>query len=365
MADRSKWDIGVLVADDSPTMRYYLTSLINETPGMHVVGEARDGEEVLKLVPQLKPNVISMDINMPHMNGLEATRRVMVDHPTPVVVVSSLVEHDVELSFQAIQSGALAVVEKPPDRHHPMFPQKHQQLIKTLMAMAGVRVIRRGKTGPLNGSQPVEAALELPQRRSTVMPEVVAIGASAGGPSALSKLLPSLPKDFPAPIVIAQHIPQEFVNGLARWLNKVSALPVVVATDGITLKAGVVHLSPGTAHITVVRRGATLAIQLIREQGGHRYQPSVDVLFRSVAVVCGAAAVGLVLTGMGDDGAAGLLAMREAGARTFAQDERTATVFGMPSAAITVGAVEAVLPLGSLPSALKKAVQVTKGLNTP
>lgn len=343
----------MLVADDSATMRHYLSSLINETPGMRVVGEARDGVEVLAMVQELKPDVVSMDINMPQMDGLEATRRIMEERPTPVVVVSSLVEHDVDLSFQAMQAGALAVVEKPPDRHNPAFPQKKRHLIMTLMAMAGVRVIRRGKTDPLNGTKthPPEPP---PVARSTVKPEIIAIGASAGGPSALSRILPLLPADLPVPLVIVQHMPPEFVNGLTRWLQKISPLELIVATDGLTLEPGVVHLSPGSNHVTVARRGKTLVTKLIHEKGTYRYQPSVDMLFQSVAAACGAASVGIILTGMGEDGAAGLLAMRQAGAYTFAQDEITSTVFGMPAAAIERGAVQTVLPLMSLPPAILK-----------
>lgn len=342
-------DVRVLLAEDSATIRHYLTTLINETPGLTVIGEAKDGEEALRMAAHLKPDVISMDIRMPHVDGLEATRRIMAECPTPVVIVSGLVETDVELSFQALEAGALAVVEKPPDRNNPAFPERQRQLIKTLLAMAGVSVVRRGKA-------PTPAAdVNIPARHaSRAGYEVIAIGASAGGPGALRTLLAGLAPDLATPVVIVQHIPHEFVAGLARWLAKVSGLRVRVSVDGAFLEPGVVHLSPGTAHLAIARQGQSLVTRLIDTQGAYRYQPSVDVLFESVAETCPKAAIGIVLTGMGDDGAAGMLAMRRAGCRTFAQDQTSSTVFGMPGAAIECGAVETVLTLDDLPAAVLK-----------
>lgn len=344
-------DIRVLVAEDSATVRHHLTGMINATPGMRVVGEARNGEEVLVLLPQLKPDVVSMDINMPRLDGLEATRRIMAEFPTPVVVVSGLVEQDVDLSFQALQAGALAVVEKPPDRNSPNFAEKQRQLVKTLMAMSKVKVIRRGGTARLTSVETTETPTVY---HPPTTPELLVIGASAGGPSALSTLLKGLPTTLPVPVVIGQHIPGEFVNGLARWLGKATGWPVVVAHDDMVLKQGVVHLAPGNNHITVTRRSRTLTVKLIKEQGIHRHQPSIDVLFESVAMTCGAAAIGVILTGMGDDGAAGLLAMRQVGARTFAQDKTSSIVFGMPNAAVERGGVEQVVSLTNLSAAIAK-----------
>lgn len=346
--------IRVLLAEDSPTVRYYLTSIIEEVPGMQVVGTARNGEEAVEMTEKLRPDVISMDIMMPRVDGLEATRQIMTRCPTPIVVVSGLVENDIDLSFRAMQSGALAVVAKPPDRRDPAFPEKRHELIKTLQAMAGVKVIsrrdllqQRPDTGGLR-------AIESERRRIT--PELIAIGASTGGPSALSRLLAALPADLPVPVLVVQHMPHEFIPGLARWLDKVSPLQVQVAANGHELKPGVVHLSPGSAHLTVIRRGGTLVLQLLREKGDYRYQPSVDVLFGSVARACGSAAIGVVMTGMGDDGARGLLAMRDAGAYTLAQNEASSTVFGMPAAAVERGAAERVVALDDLPAAILKLI---------
>jgi two-component system chemotaxis response regulator CheB len=301
-------------------------------------------------VETLKPDVVSMDINMPRIDGFEATRRIMAEHPTPVVVVSGLVEKDIDLSFQALEAGALAVVEKPPDRRNPSFHEKQLHLVRTLAAMAGVSVVRRGIPVPVPVHEDTRHVVETPVVDTG--PEVIAIGASAGGPSALSKLLAALPGDFPVPIVIVQHIPQEFVLGLARWLDKNSPLEVQVAKDGIALEQGVVNLSPGTTHLRIVRRGEALTVRLVPDKGDHRYQPSVDVLFESVAQACGERAIGLILTGMGDDGAAGLLQMRQGGARTLVQDKDSCTVFGMPAAAIECEAAEQIRSLTELPSAI-------------
>jgi two-component system chemotaxis response regulator CheB len=214
------------------------------------------------------------------------------------------------------------------------------------MAMARVRVVRRWDN--------VETVPAVSRKTAPLRPplELIAIGASAGGPSALSILLKELPTDYNLPIVIAQHMPGEFTNGLARWLEKATSLQVTVAEDNLVLESGVVYLAPGASHLTVTRRNGKLCAHIMADQGAHRYQPSVNVLFHSVAETCGAASVGIILTGMGDDGAGGLLAMRDSGAATYAQDEASCTVFGMPGAAIDQGAVENVLALSNLATTL-------------
>ena len=353
MIDRSLKEVRVLVAEDSSTVRHHLTRMINETPGMRVIGQARDGEEVIAMVDELRPDVISMDISMPRIDGLEATRQIMTRNPTPVVVVTSMIDRDVDLSFHALQAGALAVVGKPPDRNNPAFPDKQRELVKTLRAMSEVRVIHRRRG---NHTGRAEAVAKLPAKRPRDRPEIIAIGASAGGPSALSHILKELPAELSVPIVIAQHMPGDFVRGLARWLNKTTPLEVKLAEDGDVLESGVVNLSPGGRHLTVIRRDGRLITRLLHEKGPYSYQPSVDVLFQSVATSCGLASIGIVLTGMGDDGAAGLLAMYDLGAYTLAQDEQSSTVFGMPGAAIDRGAVADVVPLVNIASAILKLV---------
>lgn len=346
----------VLLAEDSPTVRHHLTSLINEVPGLQVVGEARDGREVVEMAETLRPDVISMDIRMPYMDGLEATRQIMARCPTPIVVVSSLLDDDIDLSFRALQAGALAVSPKPPSRQSPAFADHQRRLGNMLLAMAAVRVIRRWDRVVTPEGVRDELARWPEIGRAAARLEVVVIGASAGGPSALGTLFSHLKGALPVPVLVAQHIPEEFIPGLIRWLDKASDLTVCVAEHDRLLQPGCVYVAPGRAHLGLARQGTQLAAQLISEQGPHRYQPSVDVLFQSAAAVCGAGAAGVVLSGMGDDGAAGLLAIRRAGGYTFAQDQATCIVFGMPSAAIERGAVDQTLPLDQLARALLSLV---------
>lgn len=346
--------IRVLIAEDSPTVRHHLATMIDEAEGMAVVGQACDGEEALRMAQSLRPDVISMDIRMPGIDGLETTRRIMSQMPIPVVIVSGLVEQEVDLSFQALQAGALAVIAKPPARQDADFVRKRRHLMNTLSAMAKVHLVRRWEKDPgQNGL--FSATVQAPPQKC-LRPEIIAIGASAGGPGALAAILNELDQDFPLALVIVQHIPNEFIAGLARWLQKASALPVKIAAQGMRLEGGMVYLAPGDAHLSVERRKEGLVAILSQAQGEYRHQPAIDVLFESVAATCGAAAVGLLLTGMGEDGVAGLLAMREAGAVTLAQDEETSTVFGMPAAAIARGAVNHVLALSNIAATLCRLI---------
>lgn len=345
--------VRVLVADDSPTIRHYLKELITDMGHMVVIGEAKNGQEVVDLVHKTRPDVISMDINMPKMDGLEATRQIMADIPTPVVVVSGLVESDIELSLKALEAGALAVVEKPPDRHSPSFESKRRELIRTIHAMAGVTVVsrRRSKQGA-EDHQETKTFKTITSRLRK--PEIIGIGASTGGPSAIQRILKDFPADVSVPIVIVQHMPHEFLQGMTRWLQRSTPLNIKIAESGDELESGTAYIAPGTAHMTVQRHDSQLVIQLIKDRGTPQYQPSINMLFNSLATTCASNAIGVILTGMGDDGASGLLAMKEAGAKTLAQDEISSTVYGMPHAAKVCGAVNSMLPLTSLASEILK-----------
>lgn len=344
MSERVSAPIRVLLADDSATSRYYLSALISSTPGLTVVGEARDGAEAVEMVETLHPDVVSMDIRMPHLDGLEATRQIMAQRPTPTVIVSAMVEEDVDLSFKAMEAGALAVLRKPPSQRDPDFKTLQREFVTTLKAMAGVTVVRRWQDAP-TANKPATGNLGTAgQYRVTGTlvnkPEIIAIGASAGGPSALSTLLAGLPAHFNTPVVIVQHMPDEFLPGLARWLAKHTPLKVGMAEDGQVLEPRSVYLAPGGAHLALGRKGRSLVTNKLKNKGEYRYCPSIDVFFASVAEVCGTTGVGIILTGMGDDGAKGLLSIRQAKGRTFAQSESSCTVFGMPGVALAYGAVE-------------------------
>ncbi len=342
--------IRVLIAEDSPTVRQQLTRLINDTQGLQVIGEARDGAEAIQLTESLKPDVISMDIRMPVLDGLEATRRIMARHPTPIVMVSGLLDSEINLSFQALEAGALAVVGKPPARSEASYEARGRQLVTTLAAMAGVSVVRRWERAEEVPVVPVSRPQPTPNF------DLIAIGASAGGPSALNMLLGALPASFPLPLLVVQHMPEEFIPGLARWLAESTGLKVTVAEQDMPLAGGHVYLAPGSKHLSVTRIASGLTAQLTPNTGQQRYCPAVDVLFDSVAAVCGGRGVGIILTGMGDDGASGLLRLRRAGGRTFAQDRAGCTVFGMPAAALERGGVEQMLSLMQLADALQRLV---------
>ncbi len=354
----------VVIVDDSPTQRLAMTRLIGAAGDMIVVGEASDGIEAFTMVERLRPDVISMDVKMPRLDGLGATRRIMDACPTPIVVVSSVAKS--ALAMDLLNAGALAAVEKPPAPGDLGYQERCDEIVKMLRLMAGVRVIRhwnpenppRGTAqlilptspGVLSSDSPEAVAPSPVIFHAANVPAIVGIGASAGGPGALAAVLGGLPADFPLPIVIVQHLSAEFVPGLAEWLDRACAITVCLAVDGETPQPGVAYMAPGNAHL---RLSADKRLMLdYNEDGAYRHRPAVDALFESLAAAYGARSIGVVLTGMGDDGAAGLQKVRLGGARTIAQNAETCVVFGMPAAAIERGAAEYVLPLTAIGRAL-------------
>lgn len=333
----------VLIADDSPTARQALSYIVREAGDMQVVGEARDGRHALKLADELRPDVVLMDITMPEMDGLEATGEIMHQTPVPIVIVSGSLEgRETEIAFQAIRAGALTVMPKPPGFGAPNFTSEAAKLQNTLRAMAGVSVIHHWKQRRPT-TKPVEQSVHV-----SVNPEIVAIVSSTGGPGALSEILGRLPADFPLPVVVVQHIAADFLPSLVKWLDGIAPLSVSIAQPGDQPKPGNVYIAPGQAHLRIDRN---LRFCLDTKTPG-RHIPSGDVLFDSVASAYGAKAVGVVLTGMGDDGAHGLRAMYNAGAFTIAQDESSSAVYGMPREAAAQGTTRAVLPLTDIAGAL-------------
>ena len=351
----------VLIVDDSPTVRRFLAGLIADAPDMMVVGEARNGREAIALAARLQPDIISMDIQMPRLDGLAATRHLMQHTPLPIVIVSGQLHsrEDVDLAFLALQAGALAVLETPPPHTHPDFASRRDHFLNTLRSMAGVSLVRRwADTGPLPPSPDVLAHLaEEPETG----PLVIAIGASAGGPMALHKILHTLPARLPVPVVIVQHMAEGFVDGLARWLDGATPLHVMQARHGQIVGGGEVIIAPGDSHLTVRRLERGVQAILQPERARQPYRPSVDVLFESVAAHFGPRAVGVLLTGMGTDGAKGLLKMRQQGARTIAQDEKSCLVYGMPGAAVAMGAAEQVVPIKHIAATLCDLLSVVPG----
>lgn len=346
--------IKVLIVDDSPTIREYLRHIISTDEELKVVGVARDGDEAVRLVQETNPDVVTMDIQMPRMDGYEATRKIMEVHPVPIVVISSTLDPEqVSDTFRAIKAGAVAAMEKPRGPGHPESDRMVAKIIQTVKLMSEVRVVKRFRTATRRTDQRV--VRELPKSVSAcpdrsggirnIRPlsrevKVVAIGASTGGPPVIRTILSTLPEDFPVPILLVQHIAPGFLQGMVDWLNKETALSVQISKHGERVRAGHVYFAPDGYHTGISRIGEIL---LSKDSPVNGLRPSVSHLFQSVAGTFGKRAAGVLLTGMGKDGASELKQMREAGAITIAQDKESSVVHGMPGEAIKLDAVEHVL----------------------
>lgn len=327
--------IRVLVADDSELFRELLARVVSAEPGFEVVAIAADGNAAAALARTLRPDVITMDLNMPDADGFSGIARIMAETPTPILVLTANREETV--GFRALSLGALDILEKP--QASTDLDEYGQLLRSRLRLLAGVKVIRH-----LRGLRERRVA----PPRAAVRPELVVLGASLGGPRALAALLRALPGNFPAPIAVVQHIADGFTEGLASWLATESRLEVREARDGDALRPGRVVLAPTGRHLLVSEGTAHLS----DAPPVDTFKPSVTPLFVSAARAYGRRVCGVILTGMGRDGADGLRAIKDAGGPTLAQDEATSAVFGMPRAAIELGAVDRVLPLEDIPRAL-------------
>jgi two-component system chemotaxis response regulator CheB len=327
--------VRVVVADDSTTARRLLVALCESDPGIRVVGEAADGAQAVELTRRLRPSLVLMDVQMPVMDGVEATKEIMRAEPTPIIMVTGGTQpRDVEAGLSAIRFGALTVLPKPPGPGAAGHHVGSQRLVTMVKALADVKVIRRRASA---------AVLPRPVGATTV--DVVGVAASTGGPPAVCRLLQHLPPDLPVPVVVVQHIVEGFLPGLAAWLRSEVPFPVGVAGHGERLEPGAVYLAPDGAHLEVDGR-LRAALSDADPVGGFR--PSATVLFRSLARGLGPRAVGVVLTGMGRDGLEGARELRGAGGRVLAQDEATSVVFGMPGAVAQAGVAHLVAPVEEL-----------------
>jgi two-component system, chemotaxis family, protein-glutamate methylesterase/glutaminase len=332
--------IRVLVVEDSPVVRDLLVYILQGDPDIEVVATAGDGLEAIELAQSRHPDVITMDVHMPRLDGIEAVRRIMTTNPVPTVIISaSLDPGEVGDAFRALEAGAVAVCEKPQGITHPLYQVQARKIIQTVKMISEIKVVRRWKPAVRQAASPEQAAAAWIPGAPTV--EVVAIGASTGGPPALATILGGLTDRFPAPILIVQHISPGFLSGLIGWLSLSSGVPVEIACDGVAARPGHAYVAPDGVHMTVEK---PCMIRLVKGAALNGMCPSVSVLFRSVASAFGRSAAGVLLTGMGRDGAEELLLMKNAGALTIAQDKESSVIHGMPGEAVRLGAARHVLP---------------------
>lgn len=346
--------IRVLVAEDSPTARTLLVAILGAEADIVVVGEARTGIEAVDMAEKLTPDLVTMDVHMPELDGLEATRQIMTRSPRPILIVSSTAGSDVELSLEATRSGALMVIAKPMGAQSPGHDSDRRQLISMVRALAGVKVVRRhGNAGSIpaaSGTPRASVVTPAPsQQQPHALCDVLAIAASTGGPAALRTIFSELPENFPVPIFVVQHIAHGFTGGLAHWLTADSPLHIKVAELGEEARAGTVYIAPDDRHLGVRRNpNDVLRVQLDNSDPIGAFRPSATYLFRSCAENIGRGVLALILTGMGDDGVEGLRHVQRAGGRILAQDEASSVIYGMPREAQRAGVVDQVVPLSGM-----------------
>jgi two-component system, chemotaxis family, protein-glutamate methylesterase/glutaminase len=345
--------IKVMIIDDSAFVRQTLTDILNSDPELQVIATAADPIFAAGKIPRDRPDVITLDLEMPRMNGLTFLKKLMLNYPVPVIVISSLTGKGSEMALKAIEYGAVDVVTKPQLITKEFFEESR------ILICDAVKAASQAKLGniKIRKSQPVvvpklsaDEILELSQNGVTIKnttDKIIVVGASTGGTTAIEVFLKAMPPDCPG-IVIVQHMPELFTKSFADRLNKICNIAVKEGTQGEIITTGKAIIAPGNRHILIVKSGAKYSIDINDGPLVNRHRPSVDVLFRSAANYAGPNAIGIIMTGMGDDGARGLLEMRKAGAYTIAQDEESCIVFGMPKVAIGLDAASIVLPLDEI-----------------
>jgi two-component system chemotaxis response regulator CheB len=357
--------IRVLIVDDSALVRSLLTDILRSDPSIEVVGTASDAHAARERIKQLNPDVLTLDVEMPKMDGITFLRNLMRLRPMPVVMVSSLTERGADVTLDALAIGAVDYLSKPKIDLAATLKDYGDELIKTA-SRASVRALdpRRAGALPARPAHSTDAVLPKapPPRQLRTTDRIIAIGASTGGTEAIKEVLVRLPPDTPG-VVITQHIPKAFSTPFAKRMNDCSQLTVYEAEDGQQVLSGHAYIAPGDKHLMVVRDGARYVCKLDDGVPVNRHKPSVDVLFRSVAQNAGRNAIGVLLTGMGKDGARGLKEMLDAGSQTIAQDEATSVVWGMPGEAVALGAAQHVVALDNVAAkirALADAMDITR-----
>ena len=362
--------IKVLVVDDSAFMRKVIGDILAEDPRFEVVARAKDGEEGLRKCQELRPHVVTMDVEMPRKNGLEALREIMAQVPTPVVMVSSLTREGAEVTFQALSAGAVDFVTKPSGTISLDMKKVEEELRQKVWVASTVDLKhlspKRASLEPVRAERSLAPAARplppvpapgpaFPERRNH-RTDLVVIASSTGGPRALQEVIPALRGDFPVPVLVVQHMPRGFTTSFAQRLNDMSAREVVEGSDGLKPRKGMAVIAPGGYHMVVEKWGGELVCRLSDAPPLRSVKPAADMLFLSVADVVGGSVVAAILTGMGRDGTDGARAIREKGGVILAEGPETCVVYGMPRSAVEAGIVEEVLPLPSIPGALQRWV---------
>lgn len=348
--------VGVFVVDDSAVVRQVLSAIFASDAGIRLVGAASDPLFALQKMQNDWPDVIVLDVEMPRMDGITFLKKLMAERPTPVVICSTLTEKGADTTLQALAAGAIDIITKPKIGLKEFLENGHQQMLRVVKAAASARM-RAPKSAAAGSAAPKPAANMREARAASdatamavTTEQVIAFGTSTGGTQALEAVLTQLPQTGPG-VVVVQHMPEKFTAAFAQRLDRLCRCEVREARDGDRLIAGRVLIAPGGKHMQLRRSGAQYHVSIADGPPVNRHKPSVDVLFRSVARAAGRNAVGVIMTGMGDDGAQGLLAMREAGARTIAQDKDSCVVYGMPKEALEAGGVCHVMSLSAIASA--------------
>ena len=353
--------IRVLVVDDSALMRQFISDILNSDPRIEVAGTARDGKDALKQIQLVRPDIVTMDVEMPNMSGLQALEEIMRTNPLPVIMVSSVTQEGADTTMKALALGCVDFIGKPSGSISLNIRDIGQELIDKVIAASTARL--RTRSGFFGGASKVQDfGLGSGFRRmmppvSTGRRDIVAIASSTGGPMALSDLIPRLPKKFPVPIVITQHMPKEFTSSFARRLNESSEVEVVEGFDGLTLKPGRVVIAPGGSHLVVKRRAGVAVCGLSDAPPVLSVKPAANIMFLSVADEYGGNVLCVILTGMGRDGTDGAVALKRKGAYVIAESQNTCVVYGMPKAAVDAGIVDEVLPLNEIADAMVRLVK--------
>lgn len=339
LADIKTDRVKVLIADDSPTVCLMLTRMLEEDPGIMVVGTASNGRDAIDKITRLRPDLVTMDVNMPVMNGIEAIEHIMAYCPLPVIVVSSVVDPELTTNAaRALGAGAVDVIPKPAQDSQEDFDAVACEIRDKIKLLSHVRVITHPRARLLKQEQHED--VEAPRTK-----KLVAMASSTGGPQALNRILCSLPADFSAYIVVVQHIATGFTDGLVEWLDHSSELRVVKGRDGMRLERGQVVVAPDAIHMTVT---SDMRVRLLDTYVPGPHKPSADLMLESVADVCGKEALGVILTGMGHDGSMGIKKIHDSGGHTVAQDEETSVIYGMANEAVKLNGVDEIAPLSKI-----------------